>query len=117
MSEVWLNDPRTKIMLAGWAAIQSVLQDHAVQGHVRGWNVKPITDAVKAQQLWEGVSLSEAAHLTAPKERKSSWTNPRHSYGRESPYSCVKCGDPFPGRARAKRSCPGYPGSNGEDSK
>jgi hypothetical protein len=52
MNNVWLDDPRTKIMLAGWAAIQPVLKDHAVQGHIRGWNIQPIPEA---QKLWGGL--------------------------------------------------------------
>jgi len=55
---VWLDDPRTKIMLAGWGAIQESLHNEAVQGHIRGWNIQPIPEAVKAQHLWEGLQPS-----------------------------------------------------------
>jgi hypothetical protein len=53
LATAWLDDPRSKIMLAGWGAIQGPLKDHAVQGHIRGWNIQPIPEAVKAQEFWE----------------------------------------------------------------
>ena len=59
-NNVWLDDPRTKIMLAGWKAIQLVLHDHAVQGHIRGWNLQPIPEAMAAQQLWEGLEATKS---------------------------------------------------------
>jgi hypothetical protein len=53
LARAWLDDPRSKIMLVGWRAIPDTLKDHAVQGHMRGWNIKPIPVAVKAQEFWE----------------------------------------------------------------
>lgn len=60
MNNVWLDDPRTKIMLAGWAAIQPALKDYATQGYIRGWNIQPIPEAVAAQQLWEGLEATKS---------------------------------------------------------
>lgn len=58
-TQVWLEDPRSKIMLAGWAAIQPTLKDHATQGYIRGWNIQPVPDAVRAQQFWEGLEATK----------------------------------------------------------
>jgi len=50
-----------EVLLAGWGAIQGTLRDHAVQGHIRGWGIEPIPEAVEAQKLWESYSQAKTS--------------------------------------------------------
>lgn len=42
-----------EVLLAGWGAIQDTLKNYATQGYIRGWQIKPIPEAVAAQELWK----------------------------------------------------------------
>lgn len=46
---VWLDGPRTKTTLAGWAPFNG-----ASITKPGGWNMQPISDAVAVQKTWRG---------------------------------------------------------------